>query len=517
MLNVDTFKKGLGKNNNTYKFVLALSILQHVKNNPNSHEISYNYICDYFIQFYWNHITKYHIKHSTRITLEPRIISSIREFCKTEDIDGLSFSYFKRHHSTKLERLKEMVKSEFDGFINNPLSRIHTDYTLKNNTTGDPEGSASLFSWSESNQSVTLGSESLAFFKQNHTSLHAIVILQCTKFLEKYNYIIPKLTQKIDSDGKRHPFKSSTKKLFAYQEGDHCFYCESALTNQTTEIEHFIPHEFVLEHKPWNLIQSCTTCNRGKDGKHTKLPRKSIYLDKLIHRNEIEFENTAYKMHNDFQSIHDMKEGIYKIYQACLDAGYQTWWTGPSNYNVISDSYIAETQSLDLTELYSKFERYLSPGDRILDVGCGSGRDSLYFIEQQYEVEALEQNLELFAHCCKSSVLSPVIYKTSLQDYATNRQFNAVWACATLLHLSDAELEDSFAKLNDLLHEEGVIYMSFKEGLGEAIVQRNYINYQTEATIKSLLPASWTILESWISQDVRADKSTSWLNFILRV
>ena len=55
-------------------------------------------------------------------------------------------------------------------------------------------------------------------------------------------------------------------------------------------------------------------------------------------------------------------------------------------YQENAKEYIGKTINADMSSLYSKFEKYLRPGSKILDLGFGSGRDSLYFLSKGYEV-----------------------------------------------------------------------------------------------------------------------------------
>ena len=49
-------------------------------------------------------------------------------------------------------------------------------------------------------------------------------------------------------------------------------------------------------------------------------------------------------------------------------------------YNENAKAFVSRTRDLELTELQDKFLNFIEPGGKILDFGCGSGRDSKYLI-----------------------------------------------------------------------------------------------------------------------------------------
>lgn len=57
-------------------------------------------------------------------------------------------------------------------------------------------------------------------------------------------------------------------------------------------------------------------------------------------------------------------------------------------YNDHAAEFCNSIQSADMSACYEKFLKYLKIGSKILDAGCGSGRDSKYFIERGFSVIA---------------------------------------------------------------------------------------------------------------------------------
>jgi hypothetical protein len=98
----------------------------------------------------------------------------------------------------------------------------------------------------------------------------------------------------VDLTRRRRQVTSSRSALNGYQKGK-CFYCNcDILVDEkavNTEVDHFFPH--VLKQSGfgpiidgvWNLVLSCTACNRGSGGKFARVPSLGL-LAKLFKRNE---------------------------------------------------------------------------------------------------------------------------------------------------------------------------------------------------------------------------------------
>ena len=67
-------------------------------------------------------------------------------------------------------------------------------------------------------------------------------------------------------------------------------------------------------------------------------------------------------------------------------------------YNKNADSFIQGTVSVDFKETQDKFLKLLT-GKKVLDFGCGSGRDTKHFFESGFDVTATDGSEEL----CKSA------------------------------------------------------------------------------------------------------------------
>ena len=186
-------------------------------------------------------------------------------------------------------------------------------------------------------------------------------------------------------------------------------------------------------------------------------------------------------------------------------------------YNQNADMFAQGTRLVDFTVVQERFAKMLPAGSRILDFGCGSGRDTKYFLEKGYRVEATDGSAEL---CKLASAFAGIEVKEMLfQDLDVSGKYEGIWACSSILHLSKKELLPVIQKMCDALKDNGVIYTSFKYGDFEGERKGRYFTDFTEDTFDKFIKVipELTIEEEWITSDVRPGRGEEkWLNLILR-
>ncbi len=184
-------------------------------------------------------------------------------------------------------------------------------------------------------------------------------------------------------------------------------------------------------------------------------------------------------------------------------------------YEINAKRYAEETFSVDMSEQYKKFLPLLREQARILDLGSGSGRDACYFQKKGYQVTALEPSKNLCREIRK--VFSGKIVCSDIQSYQPEQRFDGIWACASLLHLQEKEVLSFFEKINLYLNDNGIIYLSGKNGIptGEAPDGRYFLEF-TEALKEKILVTNERIRlnELWYSEDVSGRKGFRWVNMI---
>ena len=186
-------------------------------------------------------------------------------------------------------------------------------------------------------------------------------------------------------------------------------------------------------------------------------------------------------------------------------------------YNLNAKKFIENTLNADMHITQERFLQLLTENRFILDFGCGSGRDTKYFLEKGYRVEATDGSSEL---CKLASAFTGIEVKEMLfQDLDASGKYEGIWACSSILHLPKKELLPVIRKMCDALKDNGVIYTSFKYGDFEGERNGRYFTDFTEDTFDKFIKVipELTIEEEWITSDVRPGRGEEkWLNLILR-
>ena len=183
-------------------------------------------------------------------------------------------------------------------------------------------------------------------------------------------------------------------------------------------------------------------------------------------------------------------------------------------YNENAEAFVQGTLNADMSEHYQRFLACLPPRSSILDLGCGSGRDTLYFLSQGYAVEATDGSEEV-CKLAENNIGKPVRC-LRFEDLDYQSVFDGVWACASLLHVTKADMPSIMQLVSRAIKANGVLYASFKYGVGESYSGDRFFNYYTEDDIAVLLKdTGLQCKEYWVSEDVRQDrKDERWLNLI---
>lgn len=188
-------------------------------------------------------------------------------------------------------------------------------------------------------------------------------------------------------------------------------------------------------------------------------------------------------------------------------------------YNSNSKEYIEKTLQGNTNNLCNNFLNNIKKGGKILDLGCGSGRDSLEFIKRGYKVTAVDGSKEIAS--IASKIIGQPVICSKFEDLRLEEKFDGIWACSSLLHVNRKDIINVIKNISLNLKEDAVFYMSFKYGEDEYIDENErYFNCYTEKTFKELIEdvPNLKIKEIYITGDTLGGRENlMWLNILLEV
>jgi SAM-dependent methyltransferase len=170
------------------------------------------------------------------------------------------------------------------------------------------------------------------------------------------------------------------------------------------------------------------------------------------------------------------------------------------DYDLIAKQYSEEfgTYIEDL-DIYKEYEKHLTPGSTILDLGAGSGRTYAYFNKKGYKYIALDFSKKMKEYAYKIHGEFPYIVDdiVNIKEHFENDSIDSVFAIYSLFHLPLDDLKNTINNIYDILKEDGILFLSFALGNKEEFVDepyleengRNvlYMNYLTKNEIYELL------------------------------
>ncbi len=188
-----------------------------------------------------------------------------------------------------------------------------------------------------------------------------------------------------------------------------------------------------------------------------------------------------------------------------------------SYYNRNAVSFVESTQLVQMTEAWMRFTSRLPSKAVLLDFGCGSGRDTKYFLEKGYSVEAIDGSSVL---CEIASAYTGIhVEQKIFQEWKSKPKYDGIWACSSILHLKRNELQEVISNIKEALLPKGVFYTSFKYGEFEGERNGRYFIDFTAQSFDNFIKEvkGFEIIDKWITTDVRKGReSEKWLNVILQ-
>ena len=186
-------------------------------------------------------------------------------------------------------------------------------------------------------------------------------------------------------------------------------------------------------------------------------------------------------------------------------------------YNDNAEDFFNNTVNADMSATYNIFEdNLLEKNGEILDLGCGSGRDAKHFLDSGFSVIALDLSPILAKKA--SQFIGQEVIVADMKDLNFQDRFIGIWACASLLHLSEDEVLETIERCHKALRKDGVLYASFKYGENSYEKDgRSFTCFTKDKFLNLIDGLDFYYRATFETGDVRPGRENEkWLNVILK-
>ncbi len=197
--------------------------------------------------------------------------------------------------------------------------------------------------------------------------------------------------------------------------------------------------------------------------------------------------------------------------------GYSTLDYYNQNALKVAERY----ESADVIQLHDFLLSSLKPGGRLLELGCGSGRDAAFMISQGFKVLATDGSASVVEQAkIHHPELSGHVVHLKLPGGLSSKlgTYDGIYAVAVLMHLSVQEIESTISAVNSLLATKGRFVFSVPARRDEVMTNefdfkgRRFTTLSPEGWKNICLKYNLQIVRTMISEDGLGRDGIVWMN-----
>lgn len=190
-------------------------------------------------------------------------------------------------------------------------------------------------------------------------------------------------------------------------------------------------------------------------------------------------------------------------------------------YNRIAEKWAAEHNETDYWQKEFEIFARLLPQGKVLDVGCGSGRD-YQLLQGKYDYTGVDYSTGLLTVAKQKFPKAIFVEGDILNLPFEENAFDGFWAVASLLHIPKEKITRALGEIKRVVKKDGVGFIALKKGEGEKMVaddgdeqdQRFFAYWQKDEFENVLQKAGFEVIDF---VEHPASEKTIWITFFVKV
>lgn len=191
-------------------------------------------------------------------------------------------------------------------------------------------------------------------------------------------------------------------------------------------------------------------------------------------------------------------------------------------YEIESENLFLRYENTDVSEIQELLFKIFEKNSKLLEIGCGSGRDASFLTEKGFNVIAIDGSKNMIGEAKKNhpELSNKIFYKILPHDLNFDIKFDGIYSIATLMHLSKYDLEKTILKIYDLLNPTGKILVSvslFRDDINKNGFDKNgryFLILSFEEWISIFKNIGFKILETKTNKDGLDRAGIEWLSIV---
>jgi SAM-dependent methyltransferase len=174
-------------------------------------------------------------------------------------------------------------------------------------------------------------------------------------------------------------------------------------------------------------------------------------------------------------------------------------------YAAEAEAYGRRADRLGASRAFLDFAARLPKGAAVLDLGCGTGRDTQALIEAGFDVTPVDGSPQMAREA--EDRMGRSVRVQLFEHLDDVEAFDGIWANASLLHVPRSALAHVLARVHRALKPNGLLFASFKSGGKEGRdAFGRYYNYLNADELTAHLRAAG----AWASIDLHEGRGTGY-------